>query len=100
VRGVLADAAEDPRRHGGAARASRRRGLGGHRSDARAARLVAKGGAEGLFCVSDGTDAWTLKVEDGATRALLPPSVSCSASMRSARSRCATAAGKSSGSIA
>jgi len=32
----------------------------------------AKGGAEGLFCVSDGTDAWTLKVEDGATRALRP----------------------------
>ncbi len=32
----------------------------------------AKGGAEGLFCVSDGTDVWTLKVEDGATRALRP----------------------------
>jgi L-asparaginase II len=32
----------------------------------------AKGGAEGLFCVSDGTDAWTFKVEDGAFRALRP----------------------------
>ena len=32
----------------------------------------AKGGAEGLFCVSDGTDAWSLKVEDGATRGLRP----------------------------
>jgi L-asparaginase II len=32
----------------------------------------AKGGAEGLFCVSDGRDAWTLKVEDGSTRALRP----------------------------
>jgi L-asparaginase II len=32
----------------------------------------AKGGAEGLFCVSDGADAWTFKVEDGATRALRP----------------------------
>jgi L-asparaginase II len=32
----------------------------------------AKGGAEGLFCVSDGTDAWTFKVEDGATRGLRP----------------------------
>jgi L-asparaginase II len=32
----------------------------------------AKGGAEGLFCVSDGTDAWTFKVEDGASRALRP----------------------------
>ena len=32
----------------------------------------AKGGAEGLFCVSDGTDAWALKTEDGATRALRP----------------------------
>jgi L-asparaginase II len=32
----------------------------------------AKGGAEGLFCVSDGTDAWAFKVEDGATRALRP----------------------------
>jgi L-asparaginase II len=32
----------------------------------------AKGGAEGLFCVSDGDSAWTLKVEDGATRALRP----------------------------
>lgn len=32
----------------------------------------AKGGAEGLFCVSDGTDAWALKAEDGATRALRP----------------------------
>jgi L-asparaginase II len=32
----------------------------------------AKGGAEGLFCVSDGTDAWAFKVEDGASRGLLP----------------------------
>ena len=32
----------------------------------------AKGGAEGLFCVSDGTDAWTFKVADGATRGLRP----------------------------
>lgn len=32
----------------------------------------AKGGAEGLFCVSDGIYAWTFKVEDGATRALRP----------------------------
>jgi L-asparaginase II len=32
----------------------------------------AKGGAEGLFCMSDGTDAWTFKVEDGASRALRP----------------------------
>ena len=32
----------------------------------------AKGGAEGLFCVSDGTDAWTFKVEDGAFRGLRP----------------------------
>jgi L-asparaginase II len=32
----------------------------------------AKGGAEGLFCVSDGTDAWAFKVEDGASRALRP----------------------------
>jgi len=32
----------------------------------------AKGGAEGLFCVSDGTDAWALKVEDGSSRALRP----------------------------
>jgi L-asparaginase II len=32
----------------------------------------AKGGAEGLFCVSDGSDAWTFKVEDGATRGLRP----------------------------
>jgi len=32
----------------------------------------AKGGAEGLFCVSVGSDAWTFKVEDGATRALRP----------------------------
>ena len=32
----------------------------------------AKGGAEGLFCVSDGTDAWTFKVEDGASRGLRP----------------------------
>ena len=32
----------------------------------------AKGGAEGLFCASDGEHAWVLKVEDGATRALRP----------------------------
>ena len=32
----------------------------------------AKGGAEGLFCVSDGTHAWTFKVEDGAFRGLRP----------------------------
>ena len=32
----------------------------------------AKGGAEGLLCVSDGDVAWTFKTEDGATRALLP----------------------------
>jgi L-asparaginase II len=32
----------------------------------------AKGGAEGLFCVSDGDVAWTLKAEDGATRGLRP----------------------------
>jgi L-asparaginase II len=32
----------------------------------------AKGGAEGLFCASDGDVAWTLKVEDGASRALRP----------------------------
>jgi L-asparaginase II len=34
--------------------------------------FVAKRGAEGLFCVSDGDDAWTLKVEDGSSRALRP----------------------------
>jgi L-asparaginase II len=32
----------------------------------------AKRGAEGLFCVSDGETAWTLKVEDGASRAVRP----------------------------
>jgi L-asparaginase II len=32
----------------------------------------AKRGAEGLFCVSDGERAWTLKVEDGSSRALRP----------------------------
>jgi L-asparaginase II len=32
----------------------------------------AKRGAEGLLCASDGDVAWTLKVEDGATRALRP----------------------------
>jgi L-asparaginase II len=32
----------------------------------------AKGGAEGLFCVSDGRDAWAFKVDDGAFRALRP----------------------------
>jgi L-asparaginase II len=32
----------------------------------------AKRGAEGLFCVSDGEAVWTLKVEDGASRALRP----------------------------
>jgi L-asparaginase II len=32
----------------------------------------AKRGAEGLFCVSDGEVAWTLKVEDGAARAVRP----------------------------
>jgi L-asparaginase II len=32
----------------------------------------AKGGAEGLFCVSDGEVAWALKAEDGASRALRP----------------------------
>jgi L-asparaginase II len=32
----------------------------------------AKRGAEGLFCVSDGENAWTLKVEDGASRAVRP----------------------------
>jgi L-asparaginase II len=32
----------------------------------------AKGGAEGLFCVSDGTDAWAFKVEDGSSRGLRP----------------------------
>jgi L-asparaginase II len=32
----------------------------------------AKGGAEGLFCVSDGTDAWAFKVEDGEFRGLRP----------------------------
>src|SRR5437868_2968297 len=32
----------------------------------------AKRGAEGLFCASDGEVAWTLKVEDGASRALRP----------------------------
>ena len=32
----------------------------------------AKRGAEGLFCVSDGEDAWALKVEDGSSRALRP----------------------------
>ena len=32
----------------------------------------AKGGAEGLFCLSDGTHAWTFKVEDGAFRGLRP----------------------------
>jgi L-asparaginase II len=32
----------------------------------------AKRGAEGLFCASDGDVAWTLKVEDGASRALRP----------------------------
>jgi len=33
---------------------------------------LAKGGAEGLLCVSDGEVAWTLKVEDGSSRALRP----------------------------
>jgi L-asparaginase II len=32
----------------------------------------AKRGAEGLLCVSDGAVAWTLKVEDGSSRALRP----------------------------
>jgi L-asparaginase II len=32
----------------------------------------AKGGAEGLFCVSDGTNAWAFKVGDGASRGLRP----------------------------
>lgn len=32
----------------------------------------AKGGSEGLFCVSDGSDAWAFKAEDGASRALRP----------------------------
>jgi L-asparaginase II len=32
----------------------------------------AKRGAEGLMCVSDGEAAWTLKVEDGSSRALRP----------------------------
>ena len=32
----------------------------------------AKGGAEGLFCASDGDHAWVLKVEDGSSRALRP----------------------------
>jgi L-asparaginase II len=32
----------------------------------------AKGGAEGLCCVSDGEVAWTLKAEDGAFRAIGP----------------------------
>jgi L-asparaginase II len=34
--------------------------------------LIAKRGAEGLLCVSDGEEAWTLKVEDGSSRALRP----------------------------
>ena len=34
--------------------------------------LFAKGGAEGLFCVSYGTTAWAFKVEDGASRGLRP----------------------------
>jgi len=32
----------------------------------------AKRGAEGLFCAGDGDEAWVLKVEDGASRALRP----------------------------
>ncbi len=32
----------------------------------------AKRGAEGLFCASDGDVSWTLKVEDGASRAIRP----------------------------
>jgi L-asparaginase II len=32
----------------------------------------AKYGAEALFCVSDGDDAWALKVEDGSPRAIRP----------------------------
>lgn len=32
----------------------------------------AKRGAEGLLCASDGETAWTLKVEDGSSRALRP----------------------------
>ncbi len=32
----------------------------------------AKRGAEGLFCASDGEVAWTVKVEDGASRAVRP----------------------------
>jgi L-asparaginase len=34
--------------------------------------FIAKRGAEGLLCVSDGDVAWALKVEDGARRALRP----------------------------
>ncbi len=36
--------------------------------------FYAKRGAEGLLCASDGEVAWTLKVEDGSSRALRPPS--------------------------
>jgi L-asparaginase II len=32
----------------------------------------AKRGAEGLFCAANGEEAWVLKVEDGASRALRP----------------------------
>jgi L-asparaginase II len=60
-----------------AAMAARPELVGGHGSaDTELMRArpgwFAKGGAEGLFCVSDGTDAWAIKVEDGATRALRP----------------------------
>jgi L-asparaginase II len=49
-------------------------GLGGADTDLMRARpgWFAKFGAEGLLCLSDGDVAWTLKVEDGATRALRP----------------------------
>ena len=60
-----------------AAMAARPELVGGHGSDDTALMRerpgwFAKGGAEGLLCVSDGDVAWVLKAEDGASRALRP----------------------------
>ena len=77
--------------------ARRRRRLRRHRADARAARAGSRRAApKGSSASSDGTDAWTLKVEDGAYRALRPAlGPRASASTSSARSTCTTAAAKS-----
>ena len=79
------------RRSGSATRCARGRswsaasGARRHRSDARAARLDREGRRGGAALrARDGRDAWTLKVEDGATRALRPALGQCSASTSSA----------------